>query len=204
MTHLIVALLAGTLGALLGMLLRPTPAPVAVPGGGEPPRTVSRQHVEPDAGSRDGAGERDTWRCELARCEQAVSRSARAVDTVSSCPLRQGLRHVVHRMEAELPTVRTLVELGHELDGQRRHDATLLRVRRQVHAAAEEFTGFADRLTATVSEIAAEPDPDRARERIEALRACFPLLPPMSTILDGREAASEEATGEGQLLPGSP
>ncbi|NYH78667.1 hypothetical protein FHR84_001992 [Actinopolyspora biskrensis] len=219
MTHLIVALLAGALGTLLGLSFRrssgestrgwceerrTSPAAGTVPNGEQP----SNQHRN-----------RDRWLCELNRCEQAVRRAVRAADTVSSLPVRRGLRQVVYRMDAELPTVRTLVELGREFDSaapeanpggdgavppeqeSSSRRATSRRLHRQVREASAVFTSFADRLTEVVAELGAEADPDHAQTRIAGLRARFPLLPSMSEILAGREERTRpRSTPEAEAL----
>ncbi|SDJ80561.1 hypothetical protein SAMN04487820_102177 [Actinopolyspora mzabensis] len=192
-THLIVALAAGVLGVLLGVLARRTSSAPPVPE--EPPETTAGTRTEPRAGLEHALTEhRDAWLCELNRCEQAVHRAVRAADTVSSLPVRRGLRQVVYRMDAELPTVRTLVQLARELDAGESPVATadstrlvaLRRLQDGVVVAVSRFTELGDQLSGVVAELAAGVDQEHAQRRIAALRERFPLLPAMSAILEGR------------------
>lgn len=213
-THLIVALLAGAFGTLLGLSLRRSPSePEPTRERGEQRRTPPAAGVVPD-GERCSNQHRDRWLCELNRCEQAVRRAVCAVDTVSSLPVRRGLRQVVYRMDAELPTVRTLVELGREFDsaapeakpvvdgsasaeqGSSARRDTSRRLHRQLREASAVFTSFADRLTAVVAEFSAEADPDHAQTRIAGLRERFPLLPSMSEILAARQERTRPRSAE--------
>ncbi len=213
-THLIVALLAGAFGTLLGLSFRRSSS--------EPTRARrARQRTSPAAEAVPSSEQRasrhrnrDRWLCELNRCEQAVRRAVRAADTVSSQPVRRGLRQVVHRMDAELPTMRTLVELGREFDSaaaeakpgageaapaerdssERR--TTSWRLHRRAREASAEFTSFADRLTEVVAELNAEGDPEHAQTRISGLRERFPLLPSMSEILTARQERRRPRSAE--------
>ncbi|SFT59791.1 hypothetical protein SAMN04487904_104159 [Actinopolyspora lacussalsi subsp. righensis] len=192
-THLIVALAAGVLGVLLGVLARRSSSAPPVPE--EPPKTTSGTSTDARGGLEHALTEhRDAWLCELNRCEQAVHRAVRAADTVSSLPVRRGLRQVVYRMDAELPTVRTLVQLARELDAGDSTVATadstrrvaLRRIQGGVVMAVSRFTELGDQLAGVVAELAAGADQEHAQRRIAALRERFPLLPAMSAILEGR------------------
>lgn len=137
--------------------------------------------------------QRDTWTVPLNRCEQAVRRAGRAVEAVSSAQARRGLSGVVHRMDAELLNVRALVELGRTLErdeeagGMResaeQHDVAH-RVHQQLTEAAARFGTVTDALLVSVLELVAHSEQHRLRERTTALRDQFPLLRPMSVILD--------------------
>lgn len=141
------------------------------------------------------------------RCEQAVLRAERAVDSISSPPLREGLCPVVRRMQAELPNVRALAELARGLEsgaacaggprpapshaepshagpshaGPSRAGAVAERTREQLDNAASRFAGIADEVLETVADLADEPGP--APERVAALRERFPLTCSMSEVL---------------------
>ncbi len=215
-THLIVALLAGAFGTLLGLSFRRSSSEPAR-GRREQRRTSPAAEVVPE-GEQCSNQHRDRWLCELNRCEQAVRRAVRAADTVSSLPVRRGLRQVVYRMDAELPTVRTLVELGREFDsaapeaepaaggevsaeqGSSTRRATSRRLHRQLREASAVFTSFADRLTEVVAELSAETDPDHAQTRIAGLRERFPLLPSMSEILAARQERTRPRSAEAGSL----
>lgn len=127
---------------------------------------------------------RDRWFGEWHRCEQAVCRAARAVESVSSVRARQGLSGVVHRMDAELPNVRVLVELGRGLegDGIREADAAC-RVLDQLVDASARFAAVTDHVLECVVELVAEPDLERVSERVTVLRDRFPLVRPMSAVV---------------------
>lgn len=125
-----------------------------------------------------------SWMQEMQRCEQAVRRAARAVDSVSSSQARQRLQSVVRRMDAELPNVRALVELGRGLDSAaQRDEAAIGRVRSELDDAATRFAMVTDRIVDAVVELVAAPDLDRMRQQVEVLREQFPLLRPLSTLL---------------------
>ncbi|ASU80258.1 hypothetical protein CDG81_20500 [Actinopolyspora erythraea] len=192
-THLIVALAAGVLGTLLGLMSRRSPS--APPVDGEPaPPTSTPATAGGTALELVLAEHRDKWLCELNRCEQAVHRAVRAADAVSSLPARQGLRQVVHRMDAELPTVRALVQLARELDNggamaagaDSTRSVALERVHGGVTVAVSRFTALGDQLAGVVAELAAGADQQQAQRRVAALRESFPLLPAMSAILAGK------------------
>lgn len=127
---------------------------------------------------------RDAWLCEQNRCEQAVRRAARAVDTVSSERARRCLRRLVHRMDAELPYVRALVELGRRLEPTppAERDAATARVYRQLAVAATRFDETADELARSVAELVADADLGAVRSRTDVLRERFPLVPSMSAL----------------------
>ncbi|MGJ7905671.1 hypothetical protein ACOQFL_04240 [Actinopolyspora sp. H202] len=193
-THLIVALAAGVLGVLLGVLARRSSSAPPVPEE-QPETTPGTTRTDSRAGLEHALTEhRDAWLCELNRCEQAVHRAVRAADTVSSLPVRRGLRQVVYRMDAELPTVRTLVQLARELDAgdspvataDSTRRAALRRIQEGVVVAVSRFTELGDQLGGVVAELAAGADQEHAQRRIAALRERFPLLPAMSAILEGR------------------
>lgn len=131
----------------------------------------------------------DRWLRELQRCEQAVRRAAQAVDSVSSNTARFELRSLVRRMDAELPTVRTLVELGRGLEAGGRGESA--RVLRQLDDAATRFATIADRILETVVELVAAPDLDRVHQQVVTLREHFPLQRPLSALLAGREPPAQ-------------
>lgn len=125
----------------------------------------------------------DKWLHEVQRCEQAVYRSARAVDAVSSTQARHQLQTVVRRMDAELPNIRALSELGRGLAGSEPPgDAVVRRVQSQLDDAATRFSMVTDHLLETVVELVAAPDLSRVHEQVTVLREQFPLLRPMSAV----------------------
>lgn len=136
---------------------------------------------------------RDVWLPPLNRCEQSVCRAARVVDSVSSVPARRALGGVVHRMEAELPNVRVLVELGCDLEedatGQ---DGSAGRVHRRLVDAADRFGAETDAILAAVLQLVADPGTFRLHEQVAALRDEFPLLRPMSAVLGPEPPARPE------------
>ncbi len=126
----------------------------------------------------------DQWLHEAQRCEQAVYRAARAVDAVSSTQARHQLQTVVRRMDAELPNVRALSELGRGLAGSEpSDDAVVRRVRSQLGDAATRFGMVTDHVLEAVVELVAEPDLSRVNEQVTVLREQFPLLRPMSAVV---------------------
>ena len=167
----LVALAAGVCGAALTLLVvnrtRRTPGgAVSAP----PPPFVPPARPE-------------YWRHQVQRCEQAVLRAARAVDAVSSAQARNGLQAVVRRMEAELPNVRALAELGRGLpDGSPHGDEVLPRLRSQLEDAAARFGMVTDHVLEAVVELVADPDLSRVHGQVEVLRDQFPLLRPMSAV----------------------
>lgn len=122
----------------------------------------------------------DRWLHDVRRCEQAVHRAARAVDAVSSAQARQNLQAVVRRMDAELPNVRALAELGRGLTSA---DAAVLnRVRGQLEDAVVRFGMVTDHVVDAVVELVADPDLARVHQQVVVLREQFPLLRPMSAV----------------------
>lgn len=128
----------------------------------------------------------DPWLEQLHRCEQAVYRAYRAVDSVSSTRARNGLQAVVRRMEAELPDVRALVELGRGLGEERGNAAA--RVRQQLEDASVRFLMVTDNVLEMVVELVAAPDLNRVNQQVTVLREQFPLLRPMSAVLAPSDA----------------
>ncbi|SDY38234.1 hypothetical protein SAMN05216215_1025129 [Saccharopolyspora shandongensis] len=125
----------------------------------------------------------DKWLNEVQRCEQAVYRAARAVDAVSSTQARHQLQTVVRRMDAELPNVRALSELGRGLESsESRDDAVVGRVQSQLDDAAARFGMVTDHVLEAVVELVAAPDLSRIHEQVLVLRDQFPLLRPMSAV----------------------
>lgn len=136
----------------------------------------------------------DRWLHRMRRCEQAVRRAAQAVDSVSSSSARLDLRSVVRRMDAELPHVRALVELGRALDAAKHDDvAAATRVLRQLDDAANRFGALADQVRDAVVDLVAAPDLDRMHQRVVALRAQFPLQRPMSALRGDPEPLAKAA-----------
>lgn len=118
------------------------------------------------------------------RCERCVRRAADAVETVSSFADRQALRAVVRRMDAELPNVRALAELERSLNaGEGERDAGE-RVHQQLDDAGVRFGVFADQVMEVVEQHVARPDREWLRTEVAVLRGQFPLLRPMSAILN--------------------
>lgn len=125
----------------------------------------------------------DRWLHEVQRCEQAVHRAARAVDAVSSTQARNQLQTVVRRMDAELPNVRALSELGRGLaSSDPGDDAVVRRVQSQLDDAAVRFGMITDHVLEAVVNLVAEPDLSRVHEQVTVLRDQFPLLRPMSAV----------------------
>jgi hypothetical protein len=138
----------------------------------------------------------DRWLHELQRCEQAVHRAAQAVDSVSSTTARLDLRSVVRRMDAELPSVLALVELGRGLDAGGRDESA--RVLRQLDDAATRFGTITDQVLEAVVDLVATPDLDRVHRQVATLREQFPLQRPLSALLANRESGAQplvSATG---------
>ena len=158
--NLIIGVLAGCAGAGLVLLTRgrrtaPEPSPV-----------VTVQPVPADP-----------WSPALLRCEQAVHRAGQAVEAISSRATRNRLQAVVRRMDAELPDVRVLAELGRGLGDSRREVEIARRVRAQLAGAAGRFA----EVTGELLELVAEPDD--VERRVARLRDGFPLVPPLSCVL---------------------
>lgn len=156
---------------------------------------------EPHGGQPLPRSSRDVWAMPLHRCEQAVSRADRAVESVSSARARHRLSGVVHRMDAELPNVRALVELGRRLEtGNARRgasdaaeqEAVAGRIHQQLVEAATRFGAVTDTVLASVLELVSHADPFRLDEQVAVLRDEFPLLRPMSVVLGPDSRAHSE------------
>ena len=184
--QVLVAVVAGVLGVAATLVVlarrrrRTPPAP--------PPPPVAAPAVPG----------RDRWLPPVRRCEQAVSRATRVVESVSSTQARGALRCVIRRMEAELPDVRMLMELGRGLDAAGRHDDPATgRVHRQLEDAATRFTVVTGQVLDVVAELVAEPDLSRVRSHVADLRQRFPLLRPMSDVLrPARDAPTTRALAD--------
>lgn len=178
----------------LGPVPPPEPAiPAAFARQAAADRPMSRSRT---AEMSPGPG-RDPWQHELRRCEQAVHRAWCAVDTVSSAQARAELRSVVRRMEAELPAVRALAELGRSFTvgaPSRSGNEAARRVFRQLADAATTFGEFTDQVLAAVGQLVAAPDLDRMRRQVGELRGGFPLLRPMSALLRSGPDAPRSGT----------
>ncbi|MEU6127646.1 hypothetical protein ABZ805_00595 [Saccharopolyspora sp. NPDC047091] len=129
----------------------------------------------------------DGWLRDLHRCEQAVARARRAVEAVSSVRAREALLVVVRRMDAELPNVQALVEVGRGLDAapesaDRRDREVLRRVRDQVAEAAACFAAITEDVLDVVVDLVAAPDLTRMHREVAVLRDRFPLLHPLSEV----------------------
>ena len=158
--NLIIGVLAGCAGAGLVLLVR---GGRAVP---EPPPAVTVRPVPADP-----------WSPALRRCEQAVHRAGQAVEAISSRETRNRLQAVVRRMDAELPDVRVLSELGKGLGDSRREVEIADRVRVQLADTAARFA----EITAELLDLVAEPDD--VGPRVALLRDGFPLVRPLSRVL---------------------
>lgn len=163
-------------------------SPVDVAGAGP----VGANGVD-EAVSRAGAGggmpaagrpQRVEWPSAVTSCELSLSRARRAVDAVSSQEARNCLHVVLRRMDAELPNVRVLAELGTSLQ-QTADGPAVQRVRAQLQDAVHRYALFAEELLGEVEELVHEADLDRTRQHVESLRRRFPLLRPMSELVDG-------------------
>ncbi|MFR9731402.1 hypothetical protein ACL03H_19425 [Saccharopolyspora sp. MS10] len=179
----VAGMLAGALGAAATLLawdrLRSgQAAPV------EPPAPPPREPGAVDAATgRPEPGRVDGWLRDLHRCEQAVSRARCAVESVSSARARESLLMVVRRMDAELPTVQALVEVGRTA-GPAGDERVLRRVRAQVAEAAQRFTAVTEEVLDVVVELVALPDLHRVHRDVAVLRDRFPLLRPLSALLE--------------------
>ncbi|MFC7341620.1 hypothetical protein [Saccharopolyspora griseoalba] len=158
--NLIIGVLAGCAGAGLVLLVR----------GGEAVPDQPAPEVLPEVPA-------DAWAPAVRRCEQSVHRAGQAVEAVSSRETRNRLRAVVRRMDAELPDVRVLAELGKGLGDSRRDAEVAGRVRAQLAGAAARFA----ETTEEVLELVA--DAEDAERRVAALRDRFPLVRPLSAVL---------------------
>lgn len=175
---------AGAIAAVVTLVLsgmRPWRSRPARPG-----LVVAGQLREPEPAPWQGP---DRWAREVRRCEQAVARACRAADSVSSASARECLLMVVHRMEAELPSVEALAELGRGLAAQpdppERTARALQRVRANLSDAVAAFGAIAERLLELVVELVARPDLARLHREVAVVRENFPLLRPMSEVLGG-------------------
>ncbi len=102
---------------------------------------------------------------------------------------------VVRRMDAELPNVAALVELGRGLaaedpPAQARGAQVQTRVRGQVADVAERFGSIAEELLKIVQRLVADPDLPRLHGEVAVLRDEFPLLRPMSAVFEPEPAAA--------------
>ncbi len=142
----------------------------------------------------------DRWTVPLHRCEQAVRRAALAADAVSSYQARQRLHAVVRRMDAELPSVRSLAELGRSLEADPSgHQEAVSRMYCQLTGAGARFGTVTDGVLQIVVELVDGGDGARTRQQIGKLRQQFPLSPPLSEVLgrSGDEAHSGLSRGRG-------
>lgn len=179
--QLLVALVGGAIGAAMALGASAHHRRPDVP-------RLADAAVEPPAPTAPGPHGLDRWSHRMRLCQQAVDRAERSVDSVSSGPARCDLRSVVRRMDAELPSVRALVELGRGLDASRRDDrVAATRVLRQLDDAQAHFAALAEQIVDTVADLVAAPDLDRVHDRVEALRDQFPLQRPMSALLTDSE-----------------
>ncbi len=181
---LVVALLSGICGAGAVMF-----AARLRPGHAVSEREVPRS---PQAVAVGAEPSRDRWFRAGYHCDQAVCRAARAVDSVSSVPARRELGGVVRRMEAELPNVRALAELGRVLEGDGRSAS---RVRRQLEETSARFATTSDHVLGCVVELVAEPDLERVHERMTVVRQRFPLVRPMSTVVRDEPGSLVDVSG---------
>jgi hypothetical protein len=176
--QLLVALIGGAVGAaaILGASRRRRELAEPLPD--LPLRTASERPASAAPGL-------DRWLHELQRCEQAVYRAAQAVESVSSSTARLDLHSVVRRMDAELPNVLVLVELGRGLDVGGRDESA--RVLQQLDDAATRFGTVADQVLEMVVDLVAAPDLDRVHRQAMTLREQFPLQRPLSALLANQE-----------------
>ena len=131
--------------------------------------------------------EPDPWAARQQRCEQAVRRAERAVDAISSARTRRRLRSVVRRMDAELPDVSALAELGRGLDD----GPAARRVAEHLDGAVVRFGEFTGQLLETVAELVDHPRSELVDQRTAALREQFPLTTPFSAVLRGQVHTSD-------------
>ncbi|GAB3294133.1 hypothetical protein [Parasphingorhabdus pacifica] len=175
------------------------PAPVAVPvATTDPAGAAAGSEVAPRPAGTAPLPERGPWRQGLHRCEQSVRRARCAVDSVSSAQARAQLLPVVRRMDAELPAVLALVELGRSLadgPGTVRGELAVYRVSDQLDDAGNRFGELTEQVLAAVGQLVAEPDLDRVHRQAAELRDGFPLLRPMSALY-----GTEPAPAPGAVL----
>ncbi|MER5394414.1 hypothetical protein [Saccharopolyspora sp. NPDC002686] len=190
--QVLIALVAGACGA--GVVLaastgrrRTAPAPLPQQPAPAPPVQAQLVQVRPQ----------DRWLHDVRRCEQAVQRAAQAVEAVSSAQARQQLHAVVRRMDAELPNVRALAELGRGLTSTGSDEEVLHRVRGQLEDAAVRFGMVTDHVLEAVVELVADPDLNRVHHQVVVLRDQFPLLRPMSAVFGPTSESAPART----LLP---
>lgn len=167
--HLLVGVLAGCAGAGLVLLVRGRQAALG------PPLAAATPAEAPA----------DPWTPAVRRCEQAVHRAEQAVDAMSSRASRNRLQAVVRRMDAELPDVRVLAELGKGLTGDTRRDIEVAgRVRAQLADTASRFAEVTEQVLGVVAE------PEHVDRRVSTLRERFPLVQPLSAVLSEPVSAS--------------
>lgn len=167
----LVPLLAGCSGVAATVLSRSRLQPW--------PRAEPSPQPSPEPEPAAATAGPDAWSRRLHRCEQSVGRAERAIDTISSDRTKQRLRLVVRRMEAELPTVSALAELGRGLEAGPAAD----RVSERLDDAVRRFAEFTGQALEAVAELVADPEPELVDRRVAALRAEFPLTSPFSTVL---------------------
>lgn len=125
----------------------------------------------------------DEWSKRQHRCEQSVYRSARAVDTVSSASARQAMQTILRRMDAELPHVRALAQLGRDLELSNGGRQATSRANQQLDDAVTRFATLSERVLNTVVLHVADPDLGRLHDHVRVLRDEFPLLRPLSSVV---------------------
>lgn len=157
--QVLVALMAGCAGAGVVLALRRRPEEQVA---AEAPDPLPRRSP-------------DVWEPHVQHCEQAVLRASRSVEAMSSQQVRNRLRTVVRRMDAELPNLRVLAELGRGLGSTSRDAEVAGRVRAELTEAEKRFGA----VTGEVLELVEDPD----AERVGELRGRFPLLRPISAVL---------------------
>ncbi|MCA1191046.1 MULTISPECIES: hypothetical protein [unclassified Saccharopolyspora] len=184
---------AGSLGAAVTLLAWAGPwTRRARPEVPEPAPAAPQERTAPPRGFGE-PGHVDGWVRDLHRCEQAVARARRAVESVSSARAREALLVVVRRMDAELPSVQALVEVGRGSDldprsADRRDQEVLRRVRDQVAEAAARFASITEDVLHVVVDLVAAPDLPRVHHEVAVLRDRFPLLHPMSEVFAREDA----------------
>ncbi|QUH05259.1 hypothetical protein HUO13_34785 [Saccharopolyspora erythraea] len=175
--QVLVAVVAGAVGAAASMVF-------AASGRRRVPGRQQRQEVPAPPPPAAPAVPPDRWLPQLQRCEQAIRRAGSAVESVSSAHARQTLNSVVQRMDAEMPHIRALVELGRGLDADAvGQEVVLHRVHQQLEDAAVRFAMFTDHVLEVVLQLVADPDMSRVHQQVTVLREQFPLLRPMSAVL---------------------
>lgn len=97
-------------------------------------------------------------------------------------------------MDAELPNVRALVELGRSLDAGGHDDEPATgRVLGQLEDAVMRFGMVTDQVLQAVVELVAAPDLGRVHQQVTTLRDQFPLQRPMSAVLGGQPDSADKA-----------